>query len=75
MRGHEDSPVPDPDPEVTFQITGQRSHARVKEWLVRLLEVPKGFFCASAIGFVELEVLSLGRRLDLNPPAHRASFP
>ena len=75
MRGHEDSPVPNPDPVVTFQITGQRSHARVKEWLVRLLEVPKGFYCASAIAFVELEVLSLGRRLDLNPPAHRASFP
>ena len=63
MRGHEDSPIPNPDPVVTFQIAGQRSHALVKEWLLRVFEIVKGFFYASASGSVELEVLPLGRRL------------
>ena len=75
IRRQENPPASNPYPVVAFELSRQGPHARVKKRLLSALEIMQGSLDSSASRPVDLEVLLLSRRLDLNPPAHRASCP
>jgi hypothetical protein len=72
--GGEDAPAADSDPDIALELPGERTKPGVHERSFFVLDLVQSLLDPPPSGGVELQVLLLGGGLDLNPPAHRATF-